>query len=441
MLGVLDGCDLAVPAAARLLDQPFADAEAAMERLVDAQLLDSPAPGRYQLHDLIRLFARECADESHPTAVRTAALVRVLSWYRAAARETLRLLRPGHQHPVLHDGAPGAELPFDTDHGALDWSEAERSNLVAAIQQGLADPGVPADIPIATAQALVGFFEVRGYWLDWIGVNEAVLAAADRSGDLAAAGYARRDLGVAHELRGDYPRAMTNLEAALDIFERAGERRGQAACLTSLAIVHHRVGKRRLAVDCNRRSLVIRRDLGDDRGEAINLSNMGETLVRLGEYAEAGDCYRDALAIFQRLDDRPSAAQIQTNLGVMHELEGRYAEAIAWHERGLEAFRSMGDRGNEAGVLKDLGRAYRLAGRHPEALARQQEGLAISELLGDRYCRAECLRELGATWHAVGKPDRARDHWERALAGFAELGVPEVDEVRAALADLAAHES
>ncbi|MFD9502280.1 BTAD domain-containing putative transcriptional regulator [Streptomyces sp. NPDC060035] len=46
--------------AARLLSESNARAELFLERLVDAQLLETVSPGRYQMNDLLRLFAQEC---------------------------------------------------------------------------------------------------------------------------------------------------------------------------------------------------------------------------------------------------------------------------------------------------------------------------------------------------------------------------------------------
>jgi DNA-binding SARP family transcriptional activator/Tfp pilus assembly protein PilF len=436
LLGVLDGADVGIPVAARLIDTPEADAEAALERLVDAQLLDSPVPGRYRLHDLLRLFARERAAEERPPAERAAALVRALTWYRAAACRTLAVLRPGHQHPVLAHRDPGVRLPFDAAAGALDWLETERINLVAAVEQAAATTdGVPAELPITITQALFGFFQVRGYWQDWIRVNETVLGLAGRVGDLAGCGYAHRDIGVAHELAGDYDRARVHVEHALTIFERIGDRHGQAANLTTLAIIHHRQGRYPMAVSCYRRSLAIRRDLDDTRGLGVNLSNLGVTHQRLGENVEADACFTEALAIFERLADRPSAASVLTNLGVLYESEHRYPDAVRYHERSLEIFRAIGDHTGEATALNNLGLVFRRLGRYDEAIACQREGLAITERLGERFYRAECLRELGSTWHAVGDHAQARTHWEQAREIFAELGVPEADEVAALLAE------
>src|SRR5262249_34420014 len=82
LLGVLDAPDIAAWVAAPLLEVPVDQGEDAIERLVDAQLLDvagrdTVGQVRYRMHDLIRLYARERAQHEEPEAARTAALERV----------------------------------------------------------------------------------------------------------------------------------------------------------------------------------------------------------------------------------------------------------------------------------------------------------------------------------------------------------------------------
>jgi DNA-binding SARP family transcriptional activator len=76
LLGVLDGAEVGMPVVARLLEVPEVAAEQVLERLVDAHLLQTPSPGRYRLHDLLRLYVRELACQQHGERVRAAALTR-----------------------------------------------------------------------------------------------------------------------------------------------------------------------------------------------------------------------------------------------------------------------------------------------------------------------------------------------------------------------------
>ncbi|WP_305788679.1 NB-ARC domain-containing protein [Symbioplanes lichenis] len=85
-------------AAAALADQSEATVAAALERLVDAHLVESPAPGLFRLHDLLRLFATE------------------------------KLTAPEHRECL------GRLLTWMTAHPGPD----ERENVIAAVHQGVA---------------------------------------------------------------------------------------------------------------------------------------------------------------------------------------------------------------------------------------------------------------------------------------------------------------
>ena len=60
-LGQWPGPDLRLPAAACLIGLGEQKTERALEFLVDVSMMQSPEPGRYKLHDLLRSYARELA--------------------------------------------------------------------------------------------------------------------------------------------------------------------------------------------------------------------------------------------------------------------------------------------------------------------------------------------------------------------------------------------
>ncbi|RCG25575.1 helix-turn-helix domain-containing protein [Streptomyces diacarni] len=62
LLGLTEGPDIPLSAAAALLDRSAEEAEDLLEALVDSSLLESAGPGRYRLHNLMRLHARGRAD-------------------------------------------------------------------------------------------------------------------------------------------------------------------------------------------------------------------------------------------------------------------------------------------------------------------------------------------------------------------------------------------
>jgi DNA-binding SARP family transcriptional activator len=207
LLGMLDGPELGMPVAARLLDMGEQAAERVLERLADAHLLETPAPGRYRMHDLLRLYARELAAQRHPEPERAAALTRALGFYAATTWGTLAVLRPGdYRLAQADDGWRNRGLELADEHSALAWLEAERVNLLAAIQQ--ATTGIPNELATQLAHALFGFLWVRGHWDDWVRVSQLALAAAQRTGDCAAQAHTHNDLGLAHYRQGRYEQAL-----------------------------------------------------------------------------------------------------------------------------------------------------------------------------------------------------------------------------------------
>lgn len=86
LLGLLDHPDIAVGTAAALANIDDHSAEQLLDALVDLQLAESPDPGRYRVHDLLRLFARERAAIEDSAEERTAAVRRAARYDKDAPR-------------------------------------------------------------------------------------------------------------------------------------------------------------------------------------------------------------------------------------------------------------------------------------------------------------------------------------------------------------------
>jgi DNA-binding SARP family transcriptional activator len=72
VLGLLESLDMTAETVAAHTGATSRAAEAALEGLLDARLLEQSEPGRYRLHDLVRLFARELAEAEANTGLRGA---------------------------------------------------------------------------------------------------------------------------------------------------------------------------------------------------------------------------------------------------------------------------------------------------------------------------------------------------------------------------------
>jgi DNA-binding SARP family transcriptional activator/tetratricopeptide (TPR) repeat protein len=439
LLGLLDGPELGIPVVTRLLDAPEKAVERVLERLVDAQLLETPHPGRYRLHDLLRSYARELAGQQHPEPERAAALTRALGFYAASAWQTLELLRPG-DYRLARAGQRWRTggLRFTDAQAALAWLEAERANLLAAIAQAATTPGVPAELAVQLTHALLGFFQLRSHWQDCEQANRTALGVARRLGDRAAQAQVQSDLGIVHERLGRYQKALDRHRESLALRRELGDRYGQAASLGSLGLIYQQQGDHVQALAFLQESLALRQELGDRRGQAASLSNLGMVYQRQERYKQALASLRESLAIHRELGDRHGQAHSLADLGPVHEQLGRHAQALACLQESLVIHRDLGGRACEAHSLHNFGVVYQRQGRFEQALACLRESLGLYRELDLSHGQAESLRELGVTLRALGRAGEARAHWLEALAIFERLQTADADQVRALLAELPA---
>ena len=132
---MLDGLNVSVPVAARLLDATEAEATAALDHLARVNLTNVTPAGFYGMHDLLRLYATEQAaglDED----IRSPALQRVVHWYLATARHGAKVVRPAVQLTEPENRTdPG--LSFATLAEATSWADAERDNFIALLRLAL----------------------------------------------------------------------------------------------------------------------------------------------------------------------------------------------------------------------------------------------------------------------------------------------------------------
>ncbi len=395
LLGVLEGPDVSVLAAARLLDRSEDETERVLERMVDAQLLETASPGRYRMHDLLRLYAREHAMGQHAEGERAAALTRAFGFYAATAWHTFALLRPGDYRLSRADERwTQGGLRFADTAAALAWLEAERANLVAAVGQAATTNDVPGVVAVQLAQALFEFFWIRGYWQDWMSVDQTALEVARQMSDRAAEAQAYNDLGGAYGVQGRCDQALACLQEGLTIFRELGDAYGQATSLGNLGIIHLLQERYDQASTRLRESLAIYRELGDRHGQGLDLDRLGLAHQSQGRHPEALACHQQGLAIFRELGHRDAQAIYLENLGLAHYRLGQYDQALACLREGLTISRELGNRAAQVESLAYIGLVYQRQGRHADAQACHQQSLSIFQEMGRPYGHAEAMRGL-----------------------------------------------
>ncbi|WP_223167213.1 AfsR/SARP family transcriptional regulator [Nonomuraea sp. SYSU D8015] len=386
LLGLLDTPTHTPAATADLADWPEARAEAALERLRGARLLEAAGHGRYRFHDLIRLYAREQATRELSEPERARALRRGLHHYLATVNTATRLVHVQIQEPAYEAEQPGLALASARE--ASEWTEAERDNLLAAARQAAetADP----DTAIGLAIGLHWPFNYRGWVTHLADVHRNAAEVAARCGDWAGQAQEESYLGWVYRDQGRYEQAIDHLERAV-------------ACWDKTALPHRRMG---------------------------SLNKLGVVYTMLGRLDLAVANLARALDIAEETDDRYARGAILNNRVHVLYRQGRFEEAIAQARAAIVEW--SGILYGEGVSRETLARAYMHAGRLAEAADTYQVALALMREAGYRIGYAVTAWWSGQTLHALGRHAEARQDWRNCFAALLEtrlLTHADVDEL------------
>ena len=414
LLPVNPGPDASTAAVAALADQAASDARRVIGQLVRAHLAEAAAgaAGRWRMHDLLRLYARQLSDAHADADRREQARDRLLRYYLDTADAAAAHLR----------ALPGTPMPaaFTDRDSALAWLDAERPSLVAAV--AMAASTGRDQIAMVLALNLAGYMLWRRRSDDWLSTAVISRDAARRLGDRSNEAEALNDLGNALGEVRRFEEAIAAHQDAAAIFRETGNRQGEGRALTNLGITLRQVRRFEEAIAAHQDAAAIFRETGDRRSEGMVLDNLGLALVEVRRFEEAIAACQDAAAIFREADDRHGEAVGLNNLGLALREVGRFEEAIAAQQDAAAIYHETGDRHSEAMALNNLGLALRYMHGFEEAIAAHQDAAAIFRETNDRHSEGMALGGLGLALREAGRFEEAITAFREGLAICREIG-------------------
>ncbi|MFI9247106.1 AfsR/SARP family transcriptional regulator [Streptomyces sp. NPDC053086] len=431
LLGLADGPDMSLAAAAAVLDLPAEETEDLLESLVDTSLLESAAPGRYRFHDLVRLYARACAErDEQPPGERGAAMSRLLDFYLATAAAVYAIERPGdrtvvHLAPTSYKG-----LSFPGRTEALDWLFAEAQCLLACARQQTAGSGLGRAVDLLWAAKDLA--ESGANAKQYETAARALRDAARADGDVRAESRARTALSNVHLAAGRYSEADEEARCAVALASAAGDAAPISWASTDRGIIALSQGRYEEAEKFLTTAKDGYRADGNMPGEANSLCNLSRLYERMNRPSEAVSLAQQGVTIFQQLGMTLRLANGRYALGVALIRAGRHSEGLVQLTDALEMFRGNRQRLWEGTTHFRIAQLHLTARREAQAAQHAEQALAIGFIGGD-LIRGSVLNTLGKSLDALGQSDRARACWQEALLLLEQSGAPEASEVRCLL--------
>ena len=407
LLGLVPGQDFGVDVAAALLGVDVAAARDTLDHLTSRHMVGRRVPGRFQFHDLMRLYATELAGSDEPAEDRAAAVRRLFDHYLDIADAAGAALYPD----LSRLPRPRPRTEVESANEARDRLDTEHVNLMAAIAAA-ESAGLPSHAWHLT-DALRGYFHSRSTTTQWASAARTALHVAERADDKGAQAAMHMSLGILAWTLGRHAEALDEMGQALDGSRSAELVPIEGAALLNMGIIELEIGRPTLAVELFTEGMELGTRTGQDFVVANALLNSASAYLELGELAAAQRCSEDAMAICERVHSPHAAATAWSNLGQTHLAAGRLAAAEEHLTAALAAFETLGSTVDHAETLTHLAAVYRDAGRRDQATDTAEQAL-------DAARTVDAVRVLGEALVVRGTVDQLDGRHREAIARFRE---------------------
>lgn len=331
MLGLAPGTEVGLEAAAALMGSTHAETGNVLRALERCSLVQQHRPGRFRMHDLVKAYAREQANEQLPDDARTEATYRITSFYLDRAMSCV---------PASGSIDPG-------------WFEVEADNILATVK--LAQGRFWHRIVSSFALALVSLVPRALTSTDiHRTLAEAGLTAAIACADKGKVTLFHHTLARLPARVGEGEEYLRRLKHSLRLAEQAGDALGAVFIHECIAEAHWRFGRFELAQGSSATACKLSSHLSTDI-QARAAGFHAWILAMGGRYDTAGTFAERSLALPDPAADSHRYAALDT-LGYVCRKTGRFKEAIDYLKESLSA--NVSDLLTRADTHWSLGSAY-----------------------------------------------------------------------------------
>jgi tetratricopeptide (TPR) repeat protein len=352
--------------------------------LAGAHLVQEYQPNRFRMHDLLRIFARECLHADELPAAQQAAVSRLLGWFLRTANAASQVITPLRRHTLIPTEV--GESPFQTYDQALNWLSVEHRNVTAAIDLG-AERGAH-DLVWPLAIPLSSYYNLNKGWREYLRTLRVALEAARMADTDHGMAWVLNAMGITHVHLDELDEAMSCFEQALALRQKAGDQVGASVALNNLGETYRLAGDYARAVEYYERDHALCRERGDEDGQSICLNNLGKAQLALGNIAEAVRCQRLALELRRRVTNLPYEAEILTDLGDLYRRCRQLSRSHRSYQLALSAYRELGDALGAAQALVSLGELAHERGNIREARRWGRDALSLAATLNEDDARS-----------------------------------------------------
>jgi tetratricopeptide (TPR) repeat protein len=420
LLGLVPGPAFDIDAVAALGDVPVEEAARLLDQLTAANLVGRLASTRFQLHDLVRLYAVErCRLEEDDVSIAGATerlygfyLVRVDAAARLLYPVWLTLLRPEQTGPVAR---------FTHSSQALAWMDQEILNITAAITH--AGAAGQTHLAWAMAEALGSYLVTQGrYREEGLSACLAVLDAAVEAANFRAVAAMHNTLAAVYNRHAEYQRAMRHYREELRAHRADGFAIGEARALIAVGNACQAMGALDEAARYIADGLRLAEKNGSRAVSCLGWLNLSLVEMLRGNLDDAENAARQALPLCGDEGGRIAEGECRSILGELLLLRGRCTEAIDEFSKARYLYLSNSVSHYEVDVLGLLALAHRELGDYSTGRKHVESAVSMAHQSSAHDEEADALAILGSIHLRLGDDVQALATFDAALSLARRIG-------------------
>ena len=226
---------------------------------------------------------------------------------------------------------------------------------------------------------------------------------------------ALNNLGLAVSYSGQFERAMTLYQEALELANTINEDKETANILGNIGVNFYFTGNYNQAIFHHLQALDIHQNLNNTLGIGNSLNNLAAAYSALGRHDTALEVLKESLIAFEDVNYAYGQSSAFSNVGTAYFALGRYAEAIQAYQAGLSISRPSGSQQIQANLLNNLGVALQQNGQYSKGSQAFQESLGLLQKIGDRRGVGINLGNIGRKHEQQGQSELAIVFYKKSV--------------------------
>ena len=378
-LGLIGGVDFSSELVAHMWQLTSEVSQSNLDYLISCSFVQRNHVSRYQLHPLLRDYAREHLVQQK-TSENTLTL-RYIEYF---------------QNYVMQNA---------NDHIALD-TEIDNIMYVLNRARELRFDGQY----VAIVHTLRGFLESRGLYTQASDLYSWSISLAKTLKNNKLLSETSLDLATILVRQAEYDQAIVLCEDAMLAANLIKDTESQLLILDVLRTAHFGQGNRRKVEEYSRRGLILARRINNKPQISKSLVNLGMTLKSLGNFKESEAMLLEGKEVAIEIGDFISVNNVYLNLGEFYREQGQIDKSIQSYAEALVLARQSSDGERICNLLIILGELYSAYGLYEQAGGVLTEAVEIAKQI--QIPKIQSVAETAYSHHLLrlNKNSEAAEH-------------------------------